>query len=333
MKRTCAFACSLFVGGCNSTPLGYLDGRGPAARQIASLGWGLIAISVFVVAIVAALLGYAIWRPRGGDGEHLTHDALHGAGNAAAIRWIGIGTTISVVLLAAAAIWTLTTVRGIFAAPRASALSIDIVGHQWWWEAGYHGETADRNFSSANDIVIPAGVPVEISLRSSDVIHSFWIPKLAGKTDVIPGVTNHMRIEADRPGVYRGACTEFCGAEHAHMAMSVIALAPDDFRSWRERQLQGADASATDPGRTVFVRHCAACHTIRGLRAGGVLGPDLSHFGSRTQIGAGALKNDHTNLELWIAHTQSIKPGAKMPEIELGADDMKNVAAFLEGLK
>ena len=318
----------LLLGGCSATPLNYLGPSGPAARAIADLGWGLIAISVAVCIIVLALLTYAISRRR------LPDDGVLGGGDdRTAIRWITVGTGISTVFLFAAAIWTFMTVQTVTNAATPPALTIDVTGHQWWWEARYRSDDPSRQFSTANDLVIPVGVPVQVNLQSADVIHSFWVPKLAGKTDTIPGLTNTTRIQADRPGVYRGQCTEFCGLQHAQMAFYVIAMSQSDFETWWDHQLQTATFNPGNQGEKVFLDKCAACHAVRGLPAGGILGPNLSHFGSRTTIGAGILANTPDNLADWIGHTQTIKPGSKMPALDLPDDQLAAVTAFLEGLK
>jgi cytochrome c oxidase subunit 2 len=329
MKRRSAVAgVSLLLGGCDGTPLGYLDPAGPAARAIAGLGWGLIAISAAVCLIVLGLLSYAIGRERPPDSG-----ALGGGSDRKAIRWIAVGTGISTVFLLGAAIWTLWAVRSVTNATTPPGLIIDVTGHQWWWEAHYRSNDPSREFTTANDLVIPVGVPVQVNLHSSDVIHSFWVPRLAGKTDTIPGVTNRIRIQAEREGIYRGQCTEFCGLEHAHMAFFVVAKNPGDFNTWWDHQLQSTTVDAANRGEQVFLDKCAACHAIRGTPAGGILGPNLSHFGSRTTIGAGALPNNSENLAYWIDHTQTVKPGSNMPSLDLPADQVAAVTAFLEGLK
>jgi cytochrome c oxidase subunit 2 len=212
MKRVAAGLFSLLtLSNCARAPLGYLEGAGPAARSIASLGWGLLGISVAVCLITGALLAFSIFRRR------LQTEGLDGGDDRSALRWIGVGLSITTVLLLASAVWTLWTVRGLSDTSRAAAVTIDVTGQQWWWEVRYQSDTSSREFSTADELVIPAGVPVQLNLRSRDVVHSFWVPKLAGKMDMIPGQTNRIRIEADRPGVYRGQCSEFCGMQHAQL--------------------------------------------------------------------------------------------------------------------
>ena len=260
MKRSAAGLFSLLMlSNCARAPLGYLEGAGPAARSIASLGWGLLGISVAVCLITGALLVFSIFRRR------LQTDGLGGGDDRSALRWIGVGLSITTVLLLASAVWTLWTVRGVSDTSRAAAVNIDVTGQQWWWEVRYRSDTPSREFSTANDLVIPAGVPVQLNLRSRDVVHSFWVPKLAGKMDMIPGQTNRIRIEADQPGIYRGQCSEFCGMQHAQMAFFVIALAPADFQTWWNHQLEPAsndpNAAPSKPSSSAaaVVMRFAAC--------------------------------------------------------------------------
>lgn len=318
----------LVLGGCAKSPLGYLDSAGPAAHEIAALGWGLLAMSVVVALVVGGLLLGALWRPRAA----IAPGALVRANDATPIRWILFGCGVSSVLLLVAAVWTLVAVRNV-TRPAAAGLVIDVTGHQWWWEVHYRSEQPSRQFTTANEFVIPVGVLVQVNLRSADVIHSFWVPKLAGKTDAIPGVDNVARIQADRPGVYRGQCTEFCGKQHANMAFFVRAVPPADFQAWWSTQLADARADIHAAGAAVFLAKCAACHAVRGLPAGGIVGPDLSHFGARSTIGAGELDNTMHNLAAWITDPQAIKPATLMPNPDLTPSQVAAVTTFLEDLK
>jgi len=202
------------------------------------------------------------------------------------------------------------------------------------WRARYRDKEQPSAFLTANELHIPVGRPVRVELASDDVIHSFWIPQLAGKIDAIPGRTNVLWMQADRPGTYRGQCGEFCGAQHAHMAMVVVAEAPADYAAWRQRQLAPA-REAQGPlaaGQASFVAHCGACHTVRGTQAGGILGPDLTHLMSRKAIAAGILPNTRGNLAAWIADPQSIKPGTRMPAARISPQDLQVVLAWLATL-
>lgn len=328
MSRLYPACLPVLLAGCADVPLGYLDHAGPTARMIARLGWGFIAISVAVSIIVGVLLVWAIGRPRVRRDETIVP-----VDDRTPIRWIVIGTGISAVFLLGSAIWTLGTVHAISALPTANALHVDVVGQEWWWEVRYHADDRARDFTTADQLVIPVGVPVRIELTSRDVIHSFWVPKLGGKMDMIPSRANVAWLQADAAGDYRGQCSEFCGLQHANMAFNVRALPPDDFQKWWDRQLQPPATAPADPGAKTFMVRCAVCHTIRGTAAGGILGPDLSHFGSRDTIAAGLLPNTPENLARWINNTQTIKPGAKMPELGMLASEIDDVARYLEDLK
>ncbi|ANN61572.1 cytochrome c oxidase subunit II [Mesorhizobium loti NZP2037] len=316
------------VAGCSRTRLSYLDATSPVAGALANLGLGLTVISVGVCVIVGVLLLVAIWHRRPeGDLE------IAPVNDRAAIRWIGIGVAISTVFLLGSAVWTLATVNSIGEPGQAKALNIDVIGQEWWWAVKYHSGDPAREFITANQLVIPVGVPVQINLTSKDVIHSFWVPKLGGKMDMIPSRTNVTWLQADKVGDFRGQCSEFCGLQHANMAFDVRVLSRTDFDAWWERQLQPATGSADDPRLRTFMARCAACHTIRGTLAGGILGPDLSHFGDRETIASGLMSNTPANLKKWINNTQTIKPGVKMPELHMLASEIDDVTTYLEGLK
>jgi cytochrome c oxidase subunit 2 len=210
-------------------------------------------------------------------------------------------------------------------------------GYQWWWEVTYGDAQPARVFTTANEIHVPVGRRVSIELAAADVIHSFWVPNLAGKQDLISGRDNQIAFTADRAGIYRGQCAEFCGLQHAHMGLLVVAQSPDEFDVWRNAQL----ASATAPGdaeqqggeRVVTGKACAACHTIRGTAAAGTLGPDLTHLASRSYIAAGVLPMTRGSLAAWIADPQTIKPGNNMPMVPLTADELRAASAYLASLK
>jgi cytochrome c oxidase subunit 2 len=240
---------------------------------------------------------------------------------------------VPVVVLAVLWVLTLSDMSALSHPRRSAAMKVQVVGHQWWWEVRY----PQQGFVTANDIHIPVGRPVEVELTTDDVIHSFWVPQLTGKTDLISGRTNRMWIQADRPGVYRGQCAEYCGLQHANMIFYVVADAPATFREWVSREGQAAatpTSSEAVRGRDVFLSSaCVGCHTIRGTDARGKVGPDLTHIGSRISIGAGALSNTPSKLAIWISDSQSVKPGNLMPPIPLSPSDLKAVVAFLDALR
>jgi len=282
-----------------------LDPHGPAAAAVAEIAWVLFVGGGAIFLLVLILGVQAIVAPR---------------------RWlasevfiVGGGIVFPVLVLSILLVYVLSY-RSSSAEP---ALRIEVVGEQWWWRVRYPG------FETANEIRIPAGQPVELVLRSADVIHSFWIPSLAGKVDMIPGRSNRLRLSADREGMFRGQCAEYCGGPHAQMALYVIAETPDRFAAWLEAQRRPAASS-----NSLFNARCAVCHTVRGTPAAGTRGPDLTHVGGRASIGAGLLPNNAGTLAGWIASSQHLKPGNLMPEFkELSAEDLKALAAYLEGLK
>ncbi|MBB1600412.1 cytochrome c oxidase subunit II [Variovorax sp. UMC13] len=225
------------------------------------------------------------------------------------------------------------------AVPPSDALIVGVTGHMWWWSLRYRDPASDREIATANEIRIPVGRPVYLGLTSADVIHSFWVPALGGKMDMLPGRVQHLLVQADRPGIYRGQCAEYCGAQHARMALQVVAMAPADFERWLHAQVQDAapaDTPALVRGRQAFIaQRCGACHTVRGVTAESRLGPDLTHVGSRLQLGAAEMPNEPATMINWIAHVQQIKPGARMPSGAGRVDDesMRAIALWLSHLK
>ncbi len=314
-------------------PLSYLEAAGPAARPLTQLAWGLGAVSLVVVAVIAIALAAAIWRQRSTPADARALEFVGGSGEG--LRWIYVGLAISVPVLAVCTVWVLMVLGQVLHPARPTALTLQVTAHQWWWEVRYLSPSGGEAFTTANEIHIPAGAPVRVELTSPDVIHSFWVPKLAGKMDVIPGAKNVTWIQAASPGRYRGQCAEFCGLQHARMAFFVIADAPADFSVWRARQLASptapVDANAA-AGAGVFANHCASCHTVAGTPSGGLVGPDLSHLAGRTTLAAGMIPNDPRHLSDWIADPQAIKPGALMPRTLLTSTERAQVVAYLQTL-
>jgi cytochrome c oxidase subunit 2 len=219
-----------------------------------------------------------------------------------------------------------------------AALAIEVVGEQWWWRIRYLDESGRWDFVTANEIRVPTGAQVELRLASADVIHSFWVPSLAGKLDMVPGRVNRLRIQADEAGVYRGQCAEYCGGAHALMAFHVVAEAPAEFEVWRERQRRPA-AEPTEPeaqrGREVFLANgCALCHRVAGTPAAGTIGPDLTHVGGRLHLMSGLLRSHRGTFAGWIASAQRLKPENRMPSYtRLAGADLRALAAWLESLE
>jgi cytochrome c oxidase subunit 2 len=216
-------------------------------------------------------------------------------------------------------------------------LTIRVRGLQWWWGIEYVGPDPSNRFETANEIHIPVGRNVRLKLEGLDVIHSFWVPSLAGKQDLVPGRSNELTIRAEHAGVYRGQCAEFCGMQHAHMALLVIAEAQDEFDRWATAQRQPAAKPADEETaaglQTFLAKPCAACHTVRGTAAAGTTGPDLTHVGSRRTIAAGLFETTRGSLAAWIADPQTIKPGNNMPMVPLTPEELRAVSAYLASLK
>ena len=320
------------LAGCES-PFSALRPAGPEAAAIATLGWWITGFFLLVTLVMGVLIVWGALRRRGSLSEHLPIDIDGGK------KWILIGGVAApVTVLSILFFVTLGTLRGIPGTVGEPDLEIDVVGHQWWWEVKYLDPDLQQRFSTANEIHIPVGKQVLINLESADVIHSFWVPRLHGKLDAIPGHTNHLILEASEPGVYWGECAEFCGVQHAHMRFTVVAEPEEEFQAWVERQQQPARLPV-DPqlvrGREAFEEYaCGLCHRIRGTRARGGVAPDLTHFGSRLTIGAGTVPNTRARLQAWIVNAQGIKPGISMPSLEtFDGETLNALAAYLESLE
>jgi cytochrome c oxidase subunit 2 len=239
--------------------------------------------------------------------------------------------------LLVASVWTDRAIARLGAAEHPEGIAVVVTGHQWWWEIEYEDPTPSRRVTTANEIHIPVGHPVVFKVTSQDVIHSFWVPNLHGKRDLIPGYTTAIWLQADRPGIYRGQCAEFCGHNHATMAFWVIAESDDAFHRWlddqRQQALEPSDETARH-GRDVFLSgSCAMCHQIRGTGASARYGPDLTHLATRGSIAAATLSNSHDQLADWIVHAQSVKPRSRMPPNPLPNDDLQALVAYLGTLK
>jgi cytochrome c oxidase subunit II len=318
-----------------SSSMSYFKTAGPAGYPVTLLGWGLGIISIGVLATVIALLLWGSLRRRQ---QVASPRALAVTADAGGMSWLYVGVGISTAVLIGCAVWTMFTIAAVAMPAHARELTLQVTAAQWWWGVRYQagGNDPSQIFATANEIHIPVGRPVRLELNSIDVIHSFWIPRLAGKTDVIPGQTNAMWIQADSPGIYRGQCAEFCGAQHAHMAMEVVADEPAAFDVWKASQQRDAGAprdAAAAAGAAVFEAHCAACHAVRGTTAGGIFGPDLTHLMSRKTIAAGLMPNTGGNLAAWISDPQSLKPGTRMPNPTLSGPELHAVVVYLNTLE
>lgn len=312
----------------------------PTGIQAEHIGWlwnmTLAICTLVFVAVVAAFLLALRRAPKDGARQAPDLDSLARPERRIhrTVGWaVGACTVLLLVLLAA----DVFTSRALARLPLRNAVNIELVGHQWWWEARYQYADTALNFSTANELHIPVGRPVVITLRSTDVIHSLWIPNLHGKRDLIPGRTALLRLRADQPGLYRGQCAEFCGLQHAKMALEVMAEPQAQYEAWAARQRQPGQEPG-DPltlrGREVFLDGtCIMCHTIGGTIAQGKLGPDLTHLGSRRTIAAGMFPNNRGYLSGWVANPHALKEGVNMPANALAPDDLQALAAYLESLK
>lgn len=316
-------------------PLTYLATSGPRADPVTALTWGLIALSVAVVAIITVSVVVGVMVRRNPLRQETLESAPVSRGGRG-MMWIYVGMPLTVLALVGALFWTMTALASVDRPGTRPRLTIDVTGRQWWWEVGYPGPGPGQGFETANEIHIPVGEPVLLRLHGGDVIHSFWIPALSGKTDTIPGRENYAWLQADHAGEYRGQCTEYCGLQHAHMAAFVIAQPRAEFEAWRANQLKSA-AVPTDPtlvaGEQVFVGRCGKCHTVDGTAAQGRKGPDLTHVMTRRTLAAGVLDNNVGSLSGWISDPQAQKPGAKMPATFLSGPQLHAVVTYLEALR
>lgn len=296
------------------------DPAGPYAGSITTLSWILIGMAWMVFAIVIAALGVALFG----------NARLKGRLGGTRAIWIG-GIAFPVVVLTVLLVYGLSLTRNLTAPVPADAMRIRVTGEMWWWRVAYLDRQGRPFMLDANEIHIPAGRPVVIELESNDVIHSFWVPRLSGKLDMVPGRRNILPIQADEPGVFQGQCAEYCGGPHALMGFVVIAHDPATFEATIARRRAPA-RQAGHPGAALFrSTGCAACHRIEGTDANGTAGPDLTHVGTRRSLGAGILPNNRGTLMGWIGDSQSIKPGNRMPPYKtLSAAELQALASYLE---
>lgn len=320
----CAVAACL-AAGCRGRQSA-LDPAGRGAEEIADLFWWMTGGACVIWAGVVALTVYAIrFRP------------VARRGHWAAMLIIGGGAVLPTVVLAGLLIYGLALLPRLLARAPEGSMKILVTGEQWWWRVHYQ-PTVGTPVALANEIRLPVGEPVEFELESQDVIHSFWIPSLGGKMDMIPGRRTRLALHPTRTGVFRGVCAEYCGAAHALMAFDVVVLEKEEFARWLNAQrLPAAEpvgSSAALGRERFFANGCAACHTIRGTAARGIVGPDLTHVGSRRMLGAGHVPNDPGGFIRWIEKTDRVKPGVHMPHFGmLPRDELDALAAYLESLQ
>ena len=314
----------VFLTACSGSQ-SVLDAAGTGARETLSVWWLMFWLGTVVFVVVLALLWIAVSR---------TTDSKETTSKSTRTRMVVLGGIVMPVIIIA--IVFIFSTRGLVAIGDLrgdDSVTIDIAAHQFWWEVSY----PDEGFVTANEIHIPVGESVDIRLTSNDVIHSFWVPSLHGKIDVMPGHTTSITLKAEEAGTFRGQCAQFCGAQHANMAFLVIAQEYDEYRAWAAHQAEPAEAvpesDAIVRGQDIYMSSmCVYCHTIRGTASSGTLGPDLTHLNSRETIGAGILENNRGNLAGWIVDPQEIKPGNHMPGITLTGEELDDLLNYLESL-
>jgi cytochrome c oxidase subunit II len=323
---TVAGGCGLLVSGCASNGQNALHAQSPQSHDIEVLWWWMLGVASLVFLGACAMLAFGWWRRRTeglpvvGQDEDVNKRLV-----------VTFGIAIPIVILVTLFLVSNVAVIRATAAPKpgSTKLTVRVISHDWWWEVRYPGHAA----VTANEIHIPARTRVNMVGTTDDVIHSLWVPELNRKIDLIPGRANRVLLYAAHPGVYRGQCAEFCGLQHAHMSFYVVADEPAKFDAWLRAQSAPASPAASR-GRQVFLSTtCANCHAIRGTSARADIGPDLTHVASRMSLAALTIGNSPADLLRWISDPQHVKPGAKMPALDLSPADFRAIAAYLRSLK
>jgi cytochrome c oxidase subunit 2 len=310
-----------------------MDPAGPQAAAIARLWWLILVTATVVFVVVLTVLAIGVIKRSKADDDQLNLES----GSKRKELIVSCAGILTVTILIFFLFQSFFTGRALTAElAHKNGIMIEVTGHRWWWEARYQNVDAQNVFITANEIHIPVGVPVSFNLKSIDVIHSFWVPNLSGKKDLIPGKLSMMWLQADHPGVYRGQCAEYCGLQHAHMAFWVVAESPEDFQRWMSAQISSATQPLTESqirGQQVFLSSaCVMCHAINGTPAGSNIGPNLTHLASRQTIAAVALTNTRENLSKWIVNSQLVKPGNEMPQNNLSHADLESLLDYLQSL-
>jgi cytochrome c oxidase subunit 2 len=318
----------VLLGGCGKQSI--LSARSPQAHNIMLLWWWMLGAATIVFVGALAMLVVA-WFKRGVPGLPLLGEREDLSEGLVLIFGIAIPIVVLVGLFAVSDVYMVGQTSP--PDPRSTAMTIDVIGHQWWWEVRYPGTDA----VTANEIHIPIDTRVNLVATTADVIHSFWVPALNRKIDMIPGRQNRILLYTTHPGVYRGQCSQYCGMQHANMAMYVFAQRPAAYRSW----LQGMASPASSPttasaqaGERLFMSsQCASCHTIAGTQAQGTVGPNLTHVASRTTLASATIPNTRAQLAAWILNPQAIKPGTRMPDLGLPRGEVAQIVDYLETLR
>lgn len=334
VKRSVSVFFLLLCTGCSEIPAVFRPAS-ISAKVTSELIQTVFIISAIGFVVVESILLFTVFKYRSADNSKEIPPQIEG-NRRLEIIW----TTAVTVILAVIFIISLNPLWIISYPPASKSgasstenLNIQVIGRQWYWEFDY----LDYQVNTANELHIPVGVPVMFELVSADVIHSFWVPELSGKIDVIPGHTNRIWIQAEKPGIYEGQCAEFCGVEHAHMRMLVIAESKEQFEAWllHQQTVPKADLTSDETeGELLFLSgSCSSCHSIKGTEADGTQGPDLTHFASRTTFAGGSFQNTPENISKWLKNPQEMKPGNQMPNLGLSDNDIRLLQAYLENLK
>lgn len=320
----------LLLGGC----VGIQSPLAPAGDEAAALHRMMVLMTIvcgIAYLIVVAGLGWSLWRAR-----RLRSANDHAANDRSLDRGLWVTAGLIILGLTVLIVGSFIADRAMFASRDREALEIRVTGHQWWWRIEYRDPASGRWIETANELHLPRGRAARVLLGSADVIHSFWVPNLSGKIDMVPGRRNVIDLTPRTEGWFRGQCAEFCGSQHAHMAFDVKVESPAAFDAWLAAQASPA-ATPADPvaarGQAVFAGPCAECHVVRGTAATGRAGPDLTHFASRRSIAAGALTMSRGSLQGWIGQPQAVKPGTSMPTVSLTPTDLNAVSHYLMTLK
>ena len=313
-----------------------LNPAGPQAGHIAALWWFMLWVSVAVLTLVTVALLIALFRSATRNSESAVITTPEPPPDRSTGIIVGICVAATGIILIVFLTASVVTGHRIAQLASDQGVTIKLTGYRWWWKVEYPNPEAAKTLTTANELHIPVGRPVLINTYSQDVIHSFWIPALHGKRDLIPGNPSAIWLQADQPGVFEGQCAEFCGFQHAHMRLVLVAEPEEKFQQWLEAQRQPSRApenSMAQRGQEIFVSGpCALCHSIRGTDANGQVAPDLTHLAGRLKIAAGTLPNTPGHLAGWIVDSQHIKPGNAMPPTSLSADDLQALLAYLRGL-
>jgi cytochrome c oxidase subunit 2 len=332
----------LLLAGCR-TAQSTMFGYGPPAKMISHLSWLMTILFLITTLVMWVLIGWPMLRRRGSLDTHAPIDESGGE------IWIAIGglavplMILTVLFVLGLNLLTDFPIHGMHGAMPANAAQrmqpeILITGHQWWWQIEYLNTDKSMQFATSNELHLPVGRPINIEVVTDDVMHSFWIPALHGKVDLIPGHPNFIRLQASQTGSFVGQCAEYCGSEHARMRLLAVVQSPAQYAAWQQAQRQPG-ATPTTPSaiageQTFLAGPCSMCHTVRGTLAGGRVAPDLTHIGSRRYIAANSYINNNAYLEAWVTHAQSLKPGAQMPNLtQFTGTQLNDLVSYLRQLQ